>query len=139
LLPVETELKAPKVTTLTKFTWSGAHGSGYEIHMGQTDRKGGSRLFEVLERNGVSTNDRDGCATSDLKNMGTYIHGLFENPGVIRSWLDHVGLNDIEVPDLGGLEARDKEYDMLAEHFEKHIDIDSIIATVNINQPKKVQ
>ena len=132
LLPVETELKAPKVTTLTKFTFSGACGSGYEIHMGQTDRKGGGHLFEVIERNGVPTKDTDGCVTADLKHMGTYIHGLFENPDVTRFWLQHIGLKHIDVSDLGGLDARNKEYDRLAEYFEKYIDVDSLIAATNV-------
>jgi hypothetical protein len=31
---------------------------------------------------------------------------------------------------LGGLEARNREYDLLAEYFEKHIDVRGIVATV---------
>ena len=132
LLPVETELKAPKVTTLTRFTKQNAQGSGYEIHMGQTNRKGGNPLFQVVERNSTPTHDADGCVATDSKSMGTYIHGLFDNPEITRFWLNHIGLHDLEVSDLGGLDARNREYDLLAEYFEKYIDVKGIMETVNI-------
>jgi len=126
LLPVETELKAPKVTTLTKFSRQDANGAGYEIHMGQTRRTGGSPLFQISERNQTPTHDDDGCVSPDSKRMGTYIHGMFDNPAITRFWLQHIGLEDIEVSRLEGLEARDKQYDLLAEHFERHIDVEGI-------------
>ena len=132
LLPVETELKAPKVTTLTKFSRLGAGGAGYEIHMGQTHRNGGTPLFQVHERNGSPTRDEDGCVSPDFKSMGTYIHGIFDNPAIARLWLQHIGLPEIEVSELEGLQARDREYDLLAEHFARHIDMKRIMKLVRI-------
>jgi adenosylcobyric acid synthase len=126
LLPVETELKAPKVTTLTQFCRRDARGQGYEIHMGQTQRKGGVPLFQVESRNNAPTSDEDGCISADSNSLGTYIHGLFDNPAITRFWLDHIGLSNIKVSQLEGLEARNREYDLLTEHFEKHIDVVSI-------------
>ncbi len=70
--------------------------------------------------------------STDSKSMGTYIHGLFENPDIARFWLQHIGLGDLEISDLGGLEARNREYDRLAEYFESHIDTDEIVATLNL-------
>ncbi len=130
LLPIETILKAPKTTTLTQFSWDGRSGSGYEIHMGQTIRSAGTPLFSVTERNKSSCHDEDGCASEDLKLMGTYIHGLFNNPAILKSWLNQIGLNGINVIDVGGIEARNKEYDLLAEHFQEHVDVDKIIQLV---------
>jgi adenosylcobyric acid synthase len=130
LLPVETVLKAPKTTTLTRFYRENAQGSGYEIHMGQTKRHGGNSLFNVVERNSIACEDADGCVSPDNKIMGTYIHGLFENPTVTRRWLNNIGLPDVETSTLEGLEAKDKEYDMLAEYFESHIDVKGIVATL---------
>jgi adenosylcobyric acid synthase len=130
LLPVETVLKAPKTTTLTRFSREGARGSGYEIHMGQTRRHDGEPLFEVLERNGTACEDTDGCVTADPRIMGTYIHGLFENPTITRLWLNSIGLTDVETSEFDGLEAKDREYDLLAEYFETHIDVKEILATV---------
>jgi len=126
LLPVATELKAPKVTTLTQFYRSEARGHGYEIHMGQTIRQGGASLFRVESRNSVPASDEDGCISSESNSMGTYIHGIFDNPAITRFWLDHIGLHDIEVSQLEGLEARNREYELLAEHFERYIDVAGI-------------
>ena len=130
LLPVETELKAPKVTTLTKFFRQDAHGQGYEIHMGQTHRKGGVPLFRVESRNNAPTSDEDGCISGDLNSMGTYIHGIFDNPAIMNFWLCHIGLDGISISTLEGIEARNKEYHLLVEHFEKHIDVESIIKLI---------
>jgi len=123
LLPVKTILKSPKKTTLTSFSCEGVEGVGYEIHMGQTKRLKGSHLFDINERNGVKCNDRDGSLNDDLNVMGTYIHGLFETPGIIKIMLNRIGIDNIEIPEIRGLSARGREYDLLAEHFEKHIDM----------------
>ena len=131
LLPVETELKAPKVTTLTKFYRLDAQGAGYEIHMGETRRKGGVSLFRVNERNSIPSSAEDGCISYDSNSMGTYIHGMFDNPAITRFWLDHIGLKDIKTSQLEGLEARNREYDLLAEHFETHIDVAGIMKLVS--------
>ena len=133
LLPVETELKAPKTTTLTEFSWQGANGSGYEIHMGQTRRMRGTALFHIESRNSIVTSDDDGCALKDFRVMGTYIHGIFENPQITALWLDAIGLPDIKTSELEGFDARDKEYDLLAEYFETHIDIKSIIDIMDLH------
>jgi adenosylcobyric acid synthase len=130
LLPVETVLKAPKTTTLTRFCRENVQGSGYEIHMGQTQRHGGDPLFRVVARNSIACEDADGCVSPDKKIMGTYIHGLFENPTVTRRWLNGIGLPDVKTSTLEGPEAKDREYDLLAEYFEAHIDVDGVIATV---------
>ena len=134
LLPIETILKAPKTTTLTSFSWNGHIGAGYEIHMGQTIRTAGAPLFKITQRNHRPCQDEDGCVSNDSKIMGTYIHGLFDNPGILKFWLNHIGLNGIEVSDVGGIKARNQEYDLLAEHFEKHVDVERIAKLVAIRE-----
>ena len=126
LLPLETTLKAPKTTTLTRFSWQGIEGSGYEIHMGQTVRLAGNPMLQVLERNGLGSQDEDGCVANNDRVMGTYVHGLFDTPGITRRWLHGIGLTDVEVSTLHGPAARDRDYDLLAEHFEKYIKTDKI-------------
>jgi len=130
LLPIETILKAPKTTTLTQFSWNGRPGAGYEIHMGKTIRAGGIPLFNITKRNHNPCRDEDGCVSNDSKIMGTYIHGLFDNPGILKFWLNHIGLRDVDVSDVGGIEARNKEYDLLAEHFQKYVNVESIVKLV---------
>ncbi len=127
LLPVETVLRAPKTTTRTGFSWGRARGSGYEIHMGQTTRDGGTPWFRVLERNGRPTTAEDGCTAPDGTVMGTYIHGMFDTPEITTAWLRTVGIDRLQAPALHGPAARDRDYERLADHFEAHVDMDAII------------
>ena len=131
LLPVETYLKAPKTTTITRFMWQGNPGRGYEIHMGHTHRSSGSSVFQVIERNGVTRSDQDGSVSNDGRVLGTYIHGMFDTPAILYQWLTQIGLKNIAVPEVSGPVARDRDYDLLAEHFEKHIDVEGILKKMN--------
>ena len=127
---METELKAPKTTTRTQFSWNGIQGTGYEIHMGITRRTGGTALFRIHEKNGKPIPGEDGCISQDGRIMGTYIHGLFDQPEIIKKWLDAAGVNGIRVSGVHGLVARDRDYDLLAEHFERHVDMEKLIGEI---------
>jgi adenosylcobyric acid synthase len=126
LLPVETRLAAPKTTTLVKFSWGGILGTGYEIHMGRTDRLEGSPLFKIHELNAVAHDAFDGCISSNGLIMGTYIHGLFDSPEILQKWLFQVKIKGVTVSGAHGIIARDTQYELLAEHFKTHIDIENI-------------
>lgn len=133
LLPVETRLKAPKTTTRTRFLWESAEGEGYEIHMGETRRLNGNPLFNIRERNSMPCITEDGCITNDSKLMGTYIHGMFDSPAITKKWLKTIGLEHIEVPDENRFKAKDNTYDLLAEHFMSHLNVDDIVdLTLNL-------
>lgn len=127
LLPLETTLKAPKVTTLTRFSWDGICGTGYEIHMGQTINESNKYMFEITDRNNILYRDFDGCISQNKKIMGTYIHGIFDTPLIAKKWLESIGIDHPMISNLTGFAARDKEYDLLADHFEKYIDIDAVL------------
>ena len=127
LLPVETRLSAPKTTTLTRFTWDDASGTGYEIHMGQTERIGGRALFRVHELNANPHEALDGCISHNGQVMGTYMHGLFDSPEILSRWLFHVGIKDVKVSGAHGFVARNVQYDLLAEHFKQHIKTGSLL------------
>ncbi|MDZ7596703.1 MAG: cobyric acid synthase [Desulfobacterales bacterium] len=128
LLPVQTELKAPKTTTLTEFTWDGIPGRGYEIHMGQTDIADGRALLRLLRRNGLDCSDRDGCTGGDGRVLGTYLHGLFDTPAITRRWLEGLGLGTLPVDAAHGPAVRDKAYDLLAAHTLRHVDMAAIFS-----------
>ena len=132
LLPVETVLQAPKTTTLSRFSWDGVPGAGYEIHMGQTRLTGGSALLAVLERNGRVVADVDGCSVDAGQVIGTYMHGLFDTPELIGHWLKTIGQPGIRVPDTGGLAAKMQQYALLAKHFRRHVDMKRIGALVGM-------
>jgi adenosylcobyric acid synthase len=130
LLPVETILKAPKTTTLTRFSWQAIQGTGYEIHMGQTTLMAGQPAFKVSSRNRRACADLDGCISPDGKIMGTYMHGLFDTPEITAAWLDRIGLGHLQVTGAQGPLIRDKSYELLADHFETYVDIQAIIEKI---------
>ncbi len=159
LLPVKTVIQSPKTTTLSSFSWNGKRGEGYEIHMGftepvttepvttepvttepvTTEPDKGSALFKVNARNGEKCNDHDGCITEDKKIAGTYMHGMFDSDEIRSAWLELVG---IKSPASGismdkkdsttGISGKDRDYALLKEHFEKHIDLNKIIKNTGI-------
>jgi len=126
LLPVETVLKAPKTTTRTRFFWKNIEGTGYEIHMGETKRLGGSALFTIIERNLLPCQTEDGCEMYDSKFMGTYIHGMFDTPAIISEWLKTMNINHIDVPNINRFDEKDMAYDLLSTHFERHMNTNAI-------------
>lgn len=131
LLPVETDLEAPKTTTLTRFSWEEDQGLGYEIHMGRTRRLDGRALFSVQDRNGKGVADQDGCISRTGHCIGTYMHGLFDSRAITARWLADIGLGNITLPRHFGWAAKDKAYDLLAEHFCEHVDADAIAALIS--------
>ena len=126
LLPIETVLKAPKTTTRTRFLWKNIEGMGYEIHMGKTQRLEGDSLFSIFERNLVQCQTEEGCKMNGSRLLGTYIHGMFDTPAITQNWLKIINLANIDVLDTNHLENKDKTYDLLAAHFEKHMNTQAI-------------
>jgi len=59
--------------------------------------------------------------------MGTYIHGLFDMPGITWKWLKTIGHSHIHVDRTCGLAAREREYEELSRHFQKHIHTERIL------------
>ena len=123
LLAMETELKAPKTTTRTRFAWDDEVGLGYEIHMGQTHCTGGRFLLRILARNGVACDDRDGCIGDDGRVLGTYVHGWFDSPAIMKRWLGGIGLDRIRVAAIPGPAAREQAYEALADHAGRYLDM----------------
>ena len=142
LLPVRTVLKSPKITTVSDFSWSGVRGSGYEIHMGHTQRFGGYPLFEIHTRNRKGCSDTDGCLSHTRRIMGTYMHGMFDSLQITKKWLGSIGLADqLPLNGNGGF-SKDRTYALLQEHFERHVDMERILGFIagpksNSGQPYK--
>jgi len=130
LLPVETVLQAPKTTTLTRYRWDEVEGSGYEIHMGQTHRVNAEPLIQIIERNGQSCQDEDGCQAGGGRAIGTYMHGLFDSPATTRKWLAQIGLAHLSVDSPQGPQVRHQAYEALADHMEHHLDMEAITQLV---------
>lgn len=130
LLPIETVLKAPKTTTRTRFLWKNIEGVGYEIHMGKTRRLSGDFLFNIIERNLVPCKTEEGCKMNGSRLLGTYLHGMFDIPAITQNWLKTIHLDHIHVPDTNHLEDKDKAYDLLAAHFDSHMNTDAIFKLI---------
>lgn len=120
LLPVETVLKAPKTTTVSAFSWGTAKGQGYEIHMGLTRVPDKQGLLEITSRNQKRCRFQDGCVCDDGRVLGTYIHGFFDSKEILTKWLNSINIFP-QKPVLDMIESKEKDYQMLMEHFEKYV------------------
>lgn len=133
LLPVRTILKAPKITTLSSFSWYNTPGKGYEIHMGYTQNDGGYPLFKVHKRNQEDCNDFDGCVSEDHRIAGTYMHGMFDSPDITKKWLESIGLGNKLSMEKNFVSEKEHNYTQLKKHFEHHIDLGAIMETFDLS------
>ena len=115
LLPVDTVMEGSKVTRQVSFSFRGLEGcTGYEIHMGRTEGK-------CSALNTFSDGIAEGCF-ADERTMGTYIHGILDNPQVIDSLLaPFAGKRDTAA--TGYFEFKQQQYDLLADHVHRHLDM----------------
>jgi adenosylcobyric acid synthase len=137
LLPLITEMVEPKITqrVMAQPLLNGCTGSmqAYEIHMGRS--KVTERIlpaFKIIARGGVKVSDSDGAAVEGGRVWGTYLHGIFADPGFCASWLE-------ELLRLKGLQRKDRRrrsrdpYDRWAAHLRQHLDMKRIF---NLIDPK---
>jgi adenosylcobyric acid synthase len=71
----------------------------------------------------------DGCYLKDKEIAGTYLHGILDSPGFRGDHLNRLRRKKgIKEKRAGkGRAARFREYDRLADHFEKYCDVEKII------------
>ena len=134
LLPVTTELLAEKQTHLAqcRLTEAGlelAPGCseelhGYEIHMGETRPVGDCRhLVTIRQRGNQAVTIDDGAISADGRVFGTYLHGLFSNPGFRTAYLNTLRREKgLAERSEAGAPAIDP-FDRLADHLEQHLDM----------------
>jgi adenosylcobyric acid synthase len=98
--------------------------TGYEIHMGTTEA--GTSCREAFEG--------DGLVSSDGLVFGTYMHGLFQNPGAAGALLSYLcakkGVRFEPIPMISA-----DPYETLADLFEKHVDMDAVAALLDTKTP----
>ena len=105
LLPIHTTITTEKTTKQVTFQFDGQTCQGYEIHQGVSDTDE-SILFG------------DHC-------IGTYIHGFLDNPAVINRLLsDYVDADQVET--LEPQAFKEEQYDKLAAHVRKHVDMERL-------------
>lgn len=126
LLPMVTTIGAQKRTRQVAWAfnrgegrWSGSCQGGYEIHQGLSDY---STPHEPLVRFGDGS--EDGCLMP--RAMGTYVHGLLDNPMFTTWLLERVKPHAIPVNVPDAVAWRSRQYDLLADHVRRHVDIAAI-------------
>lgn len=122
LLPVKTMLAGSKVTRQVSFSFLGENKpcNGYEIHMGRTETEGKATALNTILDDGTA----DGCFVDD-RCFGSYIHGLLDNETVV-SYLISPYLKEKRNEKFDYTAYKEEQYDLLADHLRKHIDIDKL-------------
>jgi len=126
LLDIETIMSGSKSTTIVSGTHmgSGAAIEGYEIHMG---RSSGADCERPMVRIGARP---DGAMSRDGRVQGTYVHGLFTGDAFRKAWLAQLGIASSIAYDA----QIESALDALADHCERHLDIDALIAIAQTRQ-----
>ena len=105
---------------------------GYEIHMGHTRSVEADSAFEVFETPQGTANYADGALNAQGTVLGSYLHGLFHNPGFRQALLNrlrrHYGLAE-----RWGGDIIDKEqhYDRLADVVRRSLNMAAIYQTLD--------
>lgn len=142
LLNTETTFEGEKITTRVKSKISnnargylenlqGLEVEGYEIHMGRTKFLGDVDFLDAIEdRLGETVYEEEGAINEEGDIIGTYLHGIFDNIGFTRGFLNNIrkkkGLDEIKSEINSFEEFKNKEYDKLANIVRSHVDIDKI-------------
>jgi len=102
--------------------------SGYEIHQGVT---AGPALVRPAAR--LDDGTRDGALSADNQILGTYLHGLFEEPAACAALLQWAGLEHPAAPDYRAL--REAAIERLADAAEEHLDLARLFTEAGITLP----
>ena len=70
------------------------------------------------------------------KCLGTYVHGILDNPAVIDYVVSPLAKRASEAPVMTAGEFKDRQYDLLAEHVRRYVDIDKIYEILAPPSPK---
>ena len=119
LLPITTTMNGEKRTRQVKCDY----GTGYEIHMGETIPFGDApaKPLTILD-----DGREDGYVVSD-KCMGTYIHGILDNAAFVDKLLSPFADKIEHGAAAFDYQAfKEQQYDKLAAHVRKYVDIDKI-------------
>ena len=123
LLDVRTVMAREKRLARVRAKWltTGETLSGYEIHMGVTELGSGIQPLIAIEEDGTA--HTDGALSADGKIMGTYLHGLFDEPVFLENYIKGFGQagGGGEMPSAAA--HKELQYDRLAEHFSRHLNL----------------
>jgi len=120
LLDVETIMGGDKALTRIagRCLATNAPFEGYEMHIGRTQGPDCARPFLRLADGRL-----DGAISADGRVMGCYAHGLFGHDAQRAAWLKMLGAAST----LFYSATIETALDRLAEHLERHIDVDALL------------
>jgi adenosylcobyric acid synthase len=98
---------------------TGARLRGYEMHIGHTSGPATERPLVRFD-DGRS----DGAMSPDGRVCGTYVHGLFAADEARAAWLAALGASPAPLSYDSTVE---NALDTLAEHIERHVDVDRLL------------
>lgn len=123
LLPTVTRMSGEKVTRQVKFHIyedSTEILDGYEIHMGITTPVEGETIQPLTQ---MENGEWDGCWVSDTC-MGSYIHGILDNPSFIYFLLrPHAHKLTQQTTVFDYQQFKELQYDKLADHVRMHVNL----------------
>ena len=130
LLPVSTRMQGEKVTRQVRFRFleDSAVCEGYEIHMGTTTPLAD---VPVSPLNHLADGREDGYFV-DRTCMGTYVHGILDNPSVIDYLLEPFA-DKLKETTFDYKAFKEEQYDKLAAHVRKHVDLPLIYQILTDN------
>jgi len=130
LLPVSTRMQGEKVTRQVRFRFleDSAVCEGYEIHMGTTMPLAD---VPVSPLNHLADGREDGYFV-DRTCMGTYVHGILDNPSVIDYLLEPFA-DKLKETAFDYKAFKEEQYDKLAAHVRKHVDLSLIYQILTDN------
>lgn len=106
----------------------GVEIDAYEIHMGKTEvRK--SPLLRIQRMDSGGSVIADGTVSDDGRVIGTYMHGLFDDPRVRAALPSWIGAKPVAMG-IHSREFRQEQYDALAAVIRKTLRLDKIKAAM---------
>lgn len=129
LLPLVSVMRNKKVVSQNRFHFKGYADwcEGYQIHMGETflAQAGG----KPSPLNVTEDGNPDGYWL-DAHCWGSYMHGILDNPAVLNDLA--VGLGDWGERSFDYKAFRQQQYELLAEHVRKAVDMEYVYSTLRI-------
>ena len=98
---------------------SDARAVGYEIHCGESS---GAALDKPFMQ--FIDGSFDGAISGDGQIIGTYLHGLFDDPSSAKALLSWAGLDSLQSVDVA--EIREQQLERLADALEEHVEVEKL-------------
>ena len=110
--------------------------SGYESHKGDTTGDAEARPIAVHTRSDREVHVMDGRLDADGFTLGTYVHGLFHNRDLRHRLLENLARRKgVTLPDQPTEFDPDYEFDRLAVHVRRHLDMDLVYRMLEPHRP----